>query len=121
MRAWIDRSAWGNDKDAPDLALATYWYQRSPEVENRLYDTDEGLELLEAADFDPEVAAARVLGLDVEHLLSPSNVTDLRRRWSRLDLDLLASRFKVGANSAMNASREIRRSYVDQLVRPEHR
>ena len=37
MRAYIDRSPDGEDKDARDLALAAFWYQQSSEVADRLY------------------------------------------------------------------------------------
>lgn len=36
MRSWIDRSQYhGQDKDAKDLALATFWYQESSEIVDR--------------------------------------------------------------------------------------
>jgi predicted nucleotidyltransferase len=56
MAAWLDRSAFGEDKDASDIAVALHWYTASVEVETLLYDTDHGNELLILAEADPDVA-----------------------------------------------------------------
>lgn len=42
LAAWLDRSEWGEAKDANDLALAAHWYTESEPVEDRLYDTPQG-------------------------------------------------------------------------------
>jgi predicted nucleotidyltransferase len=36
LAAWLDRSEWGEAKDANDLALTMYWYVESKHVEGRL-------------------------------------------------------------------------------------
>lgn len=42
LGAWLDRSQWMEAKDANDIALATYWYANSKDVEDRLYNTPDG-------------------------------------------------------------------------------
>jgi predicted nucleotidyltransferase len=39
LAAWLDRSAWGEYKDASDIASVIYWYSRSPEVTTYAYET----------------------------------------------------------------------------------
>ncbi|MCB7135024.1 hypothetical protein [Cellulosimicrobium marinum] len=67
LRAWLDRAPQGHYKDAPDLACAMYWTLDPEDLGNhtdivmtRLYDTDEGIQLLEETDFDDRVAACAV-------------------------------------------------------------
>ena len=115
MRSWIDRSVYGEDKDAKDLALCTFWYQESTVVHNRLYETDAGFEILSAADWDVPVAAARLLGVDVAHQLTPANHDDLLQRWSALDLDTLARSFVLPAGAQRPMNLALRRTLAGQL------
>jgi predicted nucleotidyltransferase len=112
MRAWIDRK---KDKDAKDLALCTFWYQESEVIEERLYGTDEGLQVLEAVAWDVPVAAARILGADVAGQLSPANHADLIVRWSTLDLDALARDFTLPPGAGRTPGRDTRLAYARQL------
>ncbi|WGH92295.1 hypothetical protein QDX21_08155 [Auritidibacter ignavus] len=52
---------YGHDKDAKDLALAAFWYQEAPEIQERLYDTDAGFDILTTLDLDIDLAATRLL------------------------------------------------------------
>lgn len=115
MRSWIDRSAYGEDKDAKDLALCAFWYEESALVQNRLYDTDEGLEILSGADWDVPVAAAGMLGVDVTQQLTPENHADLATRWSELDLDTLARSFLLPPAIQRPMSLATRRAVAFQL------
>jgi hypothetical protein len=36
LGAWLDRSSWGETKDAADLALVVHWYAESAAVQDRL-------------------------------------------------------------------------------------
>ncbi|MGI8392757.1 hypothetical protein [Leucobacter sp. W1038] len=118
MRSWIDRSVYyGYDKDAKDLALAAFWYQEAPEIQDRVYDTDAGFEVLTYLEMDAEVAAVRLLGLDVAAQLSPANRDDLARRWKEQDLDVLARDFVLPAGGPYAPDLARRRAYVAQLLR----
>lgn len=112
MRAWIDR---GENKDAKDLALCTFWYQESTTVQDRLYETDAGLKILEALEWDAPVAAARLLGADVAGQLSAANHSDLIERWSDVNLNALARDFVLPAGAGRTFSRDARLAYVRQL------
>lgn len=116
MRSWIDRSVYyGHDKDAQDLALATFWYQNSPQIEDRLYDTDPGFEILTELDIDADLAAVRLLGLDAAAQLSPANRDDLARRWAEQDLHSLARDFTLPAGGPRSADLTRRQRLVAQL------
>lgn len=112
MRAWIDRR---ENKDAKDLALCTFWYQESHTVEDRLYETNAGQQILEAVDWDAPVAAARLLGADVAGQLSAANHSDLIERWSVLDPDELSRDFVLPAGAGRTFNRDVRRVYARQL------
>jgi predicted nucleotidyltransferase len=116
MRSWIDRAAYYEDKDAKDLALATFWYQNAPETQERLYDSDEGFAILSDLDLDTDAAAVRLLGMDAVAQLSPSNRDDLARRWVECDLEDLARDFTLPAGAPHSSDLARRRSFVGQLV-----
>lgn len=90
LKAWADRSAWGQYKDGNDLATAIYWYQQDERVEDRLYATDVGTELLIASDMDVSLAAVRLLISDARALLSPERQLELATVWESVDDGLLA-------------------------------
>ena len=116
MRSWIDRSPnYAGDKDAKDLALAALWYQSAQEVENRLYDTDDGFEVLRELDMDADVAAVRLLDLDVAAQLSPARRHDLARRRAERDLEALARDFTLPAGAPRSLDLARRRVFAAQL------
>lgn len=96
MRAWLDRSAYHEHKDANDLATVALWYRNSPAVQDEIYESDRGLDLLTSADYDIRVASAGLLGCHIQDLLSKHNYVDLKRRWEQTDHDLLAQHFIIG-------------------------
>jgi predicted nucleotidyltransferase len=81
LAAWLDRSAYGEYKDASDIATVVYWYSTSPEVDRRLYDTDPGQDILVQEDMDNSAAAARVLGKDVLGVVGHTRMSELAERW----------------------------------------
>jgi predicted nucleotidyltransferase len=116
MRSWIDRSVHGHDKDAKDLALAAFWYQQSAEVDDRLYTTPDGLDILAALDFDVDLAAVRLLGIDVAAQLGPDNRADLARRWAAADMDALARDFVLPSGARLPTPLARRRATVAQIM-----
>ncbi len=90
MRSWLDRShpARGEYKDAVDIATAIMWFADSPEVQDWLYQ-DEGLLLLEEADFLPEVAAAKYLSTRIQSHLSEPVAQELLSQWRETNFELL--------------------------------
>ncbi|MHA3685279.1 hypothetical protein ACXR2T_07130 [Leucobacter sp. HY1910] len=99
LRSWVDRSVYGEDKDAKDLALAAFWYREAQEVQDNLYSTDEGQELLEEAEWDIAVAAARQLGIDAGLMLGVTERVNLAEQWDALDHDKAARSFVLPPGS----------------------
>lgn len=91
MMAWLDRSEYGEVKDAQDLALTTYWYAESRAIAERLWAND-GAEAGKDG-FDVTLAAARLLGQDVAALIGEERLAELCDRWPG-DERLLARTFK---------------------------
>lgn len=117
MRSWIDRAVYhGGSRDARDLALAVFWYQNMRDVDDRLYDTAAGFKMLSELDMDADLAAVRLLGLDVAGQLSPANRDDLARRWAAIDLDALAQDFLLPAGGPPSPNTDRRRALVTQLT-----
>jgi len=93
LKAWIDRSAVGQYKDAADLACAMYWYLNSTEADalenasDRLYGTPQGEMHLLAADLDEPMASVRLLIDDALSVLAPTRRDQLRRLWASPALD----------------------------------
>lgn len=97
-RAWIDRWAYGQNKDGRDIAAVMYWYQESDEIKTRLYDRDAGVQLLTSLDWDADLAAARVLGADARAQLSAKNAVDLDHRWGAMNPVDLARALEMPAH-----------------------
>lgn len=117
MRSSIDRAEfYGHDKNAEDLALAAFWYQNAPEIQDRLYNTDAGFGILSELEMDTDLAAVRLLGMDAAAQLSPANRDDLIRRWGDQDLETLARDFTlpVGARHRSDLARQ--HAFVTQLI-----
>ncbi|MBK8460992.1 MAG: hypothetical protein IPL43_13100 [Micropruina sp.] len=81
LGAWLDRSVWGQTKDAGDIALILYWYSQSPSVQDRLYDTTTGNGILIREEADVPRAAAHLLGADVAGLIGPQRLAELPECW----------------------------------------
>lgn len=90
--AWLDRSERHEYKDAPDLAIAVYWY--ADDVD-RIF-AKQNFWAMELHDFDQTMAAAALLGRDMRNGLSPVEAGVLADRVAVADLDLLAGVFEAG-------------------------
>ncbi|HWS36707.1 MAG TPA: hypothetical protein VN408_28710 [Actinoplanes sp.] len=93
--AWLDRSTYGEFKDAGDIATVVYWYSRSPAVEALLYDTEQGQELLVAEEMDGPAAAARLLGVDIAGVIGAERLAEVAVRWPDLSSDRLTHHMTV--------------------------
>lgn len=118
MRSWIDRSAYGEYRDANDLALAAFWYQESGEIRDRLFDTDAGFELLTEVGIDVDLAATRLLAFDAADQLTPRDRADLSHRWVEQSLDLLARYFTLPTTAPRAPGMARRQAIVAQLSIP---
>ena len=116
LAAWLDRSAWGQTKDANDLALVSYWYAELKEVEDRLYDTFEGQQILVAEEVDVPRAATRLLGTDVAAVVGPERISELIERWPG-DLDMLVRNFTMSTGPRRPEEENRRHEVIDALTR----
>lgn len=90
LAAWLDRHAYGEFKDARDLATCAYWYAESSVVESLLYETPVGIQALTKYDMDVRQAAAHILGVDIATHIGPQRVDELNDRWPGSRDDLVA-------------------------------
>lgn len=116
LGAWLDRSAEHETKDATDLALILHWYAESSDVQDRLYGTSAGNEVLIAEEVDVRCAAARLLGLDVAELLGPQRQSELLARWPG-NSALLSSSLRMRGSPTWSAASARRQELVDALTR----
>lgn len=111
LHAWLDRSAYHEYRDGPDLALAVHWYA---EDLDRLY-AEQHQWALRRHDFDLRTAAAALLGHDMRASVSPLETVVLATRVTEADHDLLAEHFGVG-QPGWPATAGTRRPLVDALL-----
>lgn len=116
MRAWIDRSSYGQNKDGKDLAVALYWYSESEAVRDRLFDQEAGQALLDRLEWDQDLASANLLGADIRGQLSPQNRGDLVSRWAEVDRDYLSRSLELPAGLAWTGDRARRLALIDELL-----
>jgi predicted nucleotidyltransferase len=116
LAAWLDRSEWGEARDANDLALSVYWYAESKQIEGRLYDTPEGQQVLLAEEADVPRAAARLLARDVSAMVGPDRLNELIQRWPG-DFDMLVRNFTLKTGPQWLTQEDRRREVVDALTR----
>lgn len=116
MRSWADRTAQHDTKDAQDLAVSCYWYTESSTVQNELYETAPGQELLITHAWDQDLAAVALLSAHVAEILSLPIKTDLASDWRTSDLELLARDFASTSGVHWTADRTRRRAVLDALA-----
>ncbi|MGY0501405.1 hypothetical protein ACWZHB_23200 [Nocardia sp. FBN12] len=91
LKAWCDRSANGEYKDAEDIATICAWYQGDADITASLYEIR--TDLLIRAELDVDLASLHFLGEEVADLLGPVRLAELSAAWDRTDRDLLAHHF----------------------------
>lgn len=89
LKAWADRSAHGQYKDAADLATAMSWYQHDLDRVDSLYSSPTGNDLLVESEMDVPEAAVRLLVADARAQLRPERQDELASVWQTVDDDLL--------------------------------
>ncbi|MFB7251362.1 nucleotidyl transferase AbiEii/AbiGii toxin family protein [Microbacterium sp. NPDC056234] len=89
LRAWVDRSIYGEYKDAEDLATVLSWYESSGTVQDRIYG--ESIQVADRYEYDIPLACAHLLGQDVRSQLKAVDADDLARRLAQSDTRRLAS------------------------------
>ncbi|XVV13771.1 hypothetical protein ACQP2X_05285 [Actinoplanes sp. CA-131856] len=117
LAAWLDRSAYGEYKDAADIATVIYWYVKSSAVGNHLYETDKGQDLLVREDLDEAAAAARVLGESVAGLIGPERLSEISDRWLASSEDLLVHHMTVTNASDWSGSANRRQTLLRAMTR----
>lgn len=116
LRSWIDRSAYGEYKDAADLALVAFWYQESAEIRSQLWDPERELGLLAELGLDDEVGAVALLRRDMNRQLGADARQVLAHLTAKLDRQDLADRFLQPPNAPRRFGSAQRRAFVDQLL-----
>jgi predicted nucleotidyltransferase len=117
LAAWLDRSAYGEYKDASDIATILYWYSKSPAVDMQLYDTAPGQDILSAEGLDSSMAAARVLGTDIADVVGRTHTSELAGRWPGPRDDHLYPSMTVTNAPDWTRSAERRRALVQAMER----
>lgn len=116
LGAWLDRSEWHEAKDAADLALIMHWYAESTVVQDRLYDTLIGNEILLAESTDLPLAAAHLLGTDVVTTIGSQRRAELLARWPG-DADLLKRELRLHSGPTWSPDPKRRSELIDALTR----
>lgn len=92
LRAWIDRSPYGEFKDAHDFATIVDWYENWAFIDRRLREADSTI--ADRYFYDMPRACAHLLGRDIRHQLTESNAADLLERFLDSDTDRFAATLK---------------------------
>ena len=116
LAAWLDRSEWRQVKDAGDIALVAYWYAESEDVERRLYESQEGQNILLSEEMDVTAAAARLLGKDMSTVIGEVRLHELLARWPG-NIDLLTANFSLDHGPIWVPTRERRQHVIDAITR----
>jgi len=116
LGAWLDRSEALETKDAADLALILHWYAESAAIQQRLYETPGGNDILIEAGADVPAAAAHLLGADIAAVIGPERLTELLARWPG-NVGLLIRELNLYGGAAWPSEPERRRKLLDALTR----
>lgn len=115
--AWLDRAAYYQYKDAPDIAVAINWYARSPVIEQNLYETDSGNDILIACEMDVTVASAYLLGRDIGAVIGLERQAELASRWPGEHESALLREMSLSSGAGWRNDLDWRREIVRGLER----
>ncbi|MFC8044220.1 hypothetical protein [Nocardia sp. NPDC057353] len=113
LKAWADRSANFDYKDAGDIATLSSWYQQDSDIEKLLYSSR--IDLLEKAELDSDVAALYLLSEQMTELLGAERTVELAAAWASTDTEVLIHHFARARSTAMPDS-DSARSQVSALT-----
>lgn len=106
LKAWIDRSAVHNQKDAPDLGLALFWAAESASFTDRFWgDSD----LFSTWKADVGLGGAALLGGDVRRVLGPAAGDHVAELFTEANRDELARALR-------NSARELYLGDTDRRI-----
>lgn len=88
LKAWIDRSDWGEYKDGIDIGLAMFWYLSDDTLGEALWESDAAI--VEEYGYDIDLACARKLGMHVAETLGQQDAEALRELLDEPSRELLA-------------------------------
>ncbi|MGX1806792.1 hypothetical protein ACWIGI_13840 [Nocardia sp. NPDC055321] len=91
LKAWCDRSANGEYKDAADIATVCGWYERDTDIQSSLYEAR--TDLLIEAELDVDLAALHLLGEEITNVLGQLRVAELSAAWRSTSQELFAHYF----------------------------
>ncbi|MEU4243169.1 hypothetical protein [Actinoplanes sp. NPDC026619] len=117
LAAWLDRSAYGEYKDAVDIATAIFWYLRSPEISTYIYETDHGQDLLMQEGLDDAAAAARALGEEIARIVGTERLSEISDRWTSTPKHLLYQYMAVTNAPDWPNSADRRRELIEAMER----
>lgn len=116
LAAWLDRRAYGEYKDARDLAVCVHWYAESEVAQSRLYETPAGVDTLLRFEMDVRRSAAYLLGADVAKQIGSVRVSELIARWPGESSIDLVPEFKIDAAvGSWPGDMDQRRAILDAL------
>lgn len=116
LDAWVDRSAFGQYKDASDLRVVFDWFRQHAQYIERAYTGDPSP--AERWDWDEPLACLWILGTRVADVIGPGNTRFVLSKWNVQSQDFLASHIGKARDSAGSnaSSRDEVRAFADGLA-----
>jgi predicted nucleotidyltransferase len=93
-----------------------HWYAESEVIQNRLYDTPAGSDVLIAEGADVQLASANLLGIDVATTIGPTRRAELLARWPG-DIELLQRELTLRGGPTWPTDPQRRHELIAALTR----
>ena len=113
LKAWIDRSAVHNQKDAPDLGLALFWASESPSFTDRFWAD---LDLVGRWNADPGTGGAALLGAGVREVLGEAAGDHLAELFTDASRDELSRVLRSSEAHLLLGDRDRRTATLNALA-----